>query len=655
MKEKTKKRLLWATAIIILLFLLVTAGFFIFRQQLLEKAISKVSEKMKSEYNSDFKIAEAEFNSFSGVSMRDISLVPANGDTLLRVNSLKTNINFGRLFVGDVQLGTLYINDGFVAVLENENGKNYAAFLRTANKQTATPRTKGNIARRAYKLLNTALNLIPTDMEVTNVELRVENKGRNATLNLQELRLADKLLDSKMTIVAGKFKQNWRISGKADPRNKTTDLRFFNRDSGQIRLPYIDERYNVEAAFDSIRLNVSEIEMSGGELHVDGFTSIVNLKVNNRRLASKDVVIRNARFDYRMRFGADFMAIDSSSTARLNKIEFRPHLAYDVRADTIYRMNIQIPKMPAQDFIDSLPEGLFTNFEGMVAEGSFDFDLKFEFNKNKPDALIFETDMNKENLKIVKYGEANLSKLNTSFTYRAIENGKPQRAIWVSNDNIYFTPLEQISPYLRNAVLTTEDPSFFSHKGFINDAFKQSIIKNIKTKKFARGASTISMQLVKNVFLTREKTLSRKLEEILLVYILENNRIASKHRMLEVYFNVIEWGPNIYGIGEASIFYFEKHPSQLSLNESVFLAGIVPRPKAFTWQFTNQGTLKPHVIRKNRYITNLMLRRGLIQNDTVAMNEPVILTGRARGFVVTEQDSTEVDSIIIDELDEFDF
>jgi membrane peptidoglycan carboxypeptidase len=65
------------------------------------------------------------------------------------------------------------------------------------------------------------------------------------------------------------------------------------------------------------------------------------------------------------------------------------------------------------------------------------------------------------------------------------------------------------------------------------------------------------MQLIKNVFLTREKTVSRKTEEILLVYILENNRIASKERMLEVYFNIIEWGPNIYGIGEGVSIIFK--------------------------------------------------------------------------------------------------
>ena len=196
----------------------------------------------------------------------------------------------------------------------------------------------------------------------------------------------------------------------------------------------------------------------------------------------------------------------------------------------------------------------------MEATGNFDYKLDFKFNKNKPNTLVFDSKLNKEDLKITKYGEANLNKLNGEFVYRAIIQNVLQRPILVGNANPNYTPLDQISPYLRKSVLTTEDPSFFSHRGFINEAFKQSILKNIKTKKFSRGASTISMQLIKNVFLTREKTLSRKLEEILLVYILENNRIVSKERMLEVYFNIIEWGPNVYGIGEASHFYFQKSP-----------------------------------------------------------------------------------------------
>ncbi len=200
-----------------------------------------------------------------------------------------------------------------------------------------------------------------------------------------------------------------------------------------------------------------------------------------------------------------------------------------------------------------------------------------------------------------------------------------------------------------------EDPSFFSHNGFIGEAFKQSIIKNIKAKKFARGASTISMQLVKNVFLTREKTLSRKLEEILLVYILENNRITSKSRMFEVYLNIIEWGPNIYGIGEASKFYFAKNPSELSVAESIYLASIVPRPKKFMYQFTPEGELKSSGYTTQRYITNIMLRRGLLQSeDTLHQIKNIYARGPASAYFKMKI-TAPVDNDSIEDLTEFNF
>ena len=190
-----------------------------------------------------------------------------------------------------------------------------------------------------------------------------------------------------------------------------------------------------------------------------------------------------------------------------------------------------------------------------------------------------------------------------------------------------------MSPYLKKCVLTSEDPSFMEHRGFINSAFKESITKNIKTKEFTRGASTISMQLVKNVFLTREKTLSRKLEEILLVYILENNHISSKDRMLEVYFNIIEWGPNVYGIAEASQFYFQKKPWDLNVNQCLFLAQIIPSPKGFMAKFDANNKLKPSAKKTQIFLTNLMFKRGILKaNDTIG-NFPLYISGPAKYYL----------------------
>ena len=104
--------------------------------------------------------------------------------------------------------------------------------------------------------------------------------------------------------------------------------------------------------------------------------------------------------------------------------------------------------------------------------------------------------------------------------------------------------------------------------------------------------------------------------------------------MLEVYLNVIEWGPDVYGIGEASSYYFDKHPGMLSLDESVFLASIVPSPKAFAWKFNDEGMLKDYAVKHNKHIEGLMLRRGLItEQDTIEQDGQVVVSGRGRSRI----------------------
>ncbi|MDI1254915.1 MAG: transglycosylase domain-containing protein [Flavobacterium sp.] len=651
-----KQKIYLSLKIFAILFVALIIAFFIFREALLQTAIARVSAKIERDYDSNFNIKEAHFQGLLGVDLTEITLVPKNADTLFKIGKMKTSVNFWHLFVGDIQLGTLDIRNGYVQIVKNKSGKNYENFLKKDSTATATvSNEKRDYAEFTYRVLSKMLNLVPTDMSIENLSFFINDFGKKARVDFQKLRLVDEQLESSIKVQTNTFTQRWRIAGFTDPRDKKADIRFFNLDTGAIKMPYIDERFNIKSSFDSVRLKIDNIDMDGDELHIDGFSSIAGLKVNHPKIASKDVVIKNARFDYHFLLGSDFVSVDSSSTVHLNKLKFHPYLAFNTASDTIYSLKVDIPKMKAQDFISSLPDGLFTHFQGMEAEGNFSYNLNFMFNKNKPNTLIFDSKLDKENLKITKYGEADLNKLNGDFVYHAIDKGKVQRGVLVGQANPDFTPLSEISPYLRKAVLTTEDPSFFTHRGFISEAFKQSIIKNIKTKKFSRGASTISMQLIKNVFLTREKTLSRKLEEILLVYILENNRIASKERMLEVYFNIIEWGPNVYGIGEASRFYFGKMPSALSLNECIYLATIIPRPKGFMYQFNDQGNLKGFAIKQQSFLTNIMMRRGLLApGDTIYKSLPVFISGSAKSYIrIRERDTIPTDSLQLE--DEFNF
>lgn len=651
-----QKRLLLAAKIIGALLLLLVVSYFVFRDVLLQKSIVKIQEKFKTEYQSNFLIESAKFEGFSGLIMKNISIVPHNADTLLRVQRLQTSVNLAELIIGELQIGKLDMQNGFIMLTKKGSKKNFDAFIKKKDSiQLNTAVHEKDYARKFYKILSRGLNLVPTDMKLKNFSLFVNDNGKKASVKIISLSLEDELLQTNIGVKTNTFSQEWRIKGNANPRNKTADVRFYSADTSAIRVPYLDDRYNFLASFDTAHIVLDNLKMKSGEMSVNGLASIKNLTVNHRRIASQDVKIGNAQFNYDFLFGPDFIRIDSSSTVQINNLKVHPFVEYSIKSDTTYAFKLDIPEMKAQDFIESLPKGLFSNFEGMEAEGSFNYKLQFKFNKNKPNDLVFDSQFQKKNLKITKYGEANLSKLNTPFVYRAMEDGKPQRAIIVGAGNPNFAPLESISPYLRNAVLTMEDPSFFSHNGFISEAFKQSIIKNIKAKKFARGASTISMQLVKNVFLTREKTLSRKLEEILLVYILENNRIASKSRMYEVYLNIIEWGPNIYGIGEASHFYFAKNPSDLSVGESIYLASIVPRPKKFMYQFTSDGELKPSAYSKQRFITNIMFRRGLLQTqDTLFQLNHIYATGPASAYFTMKM-VAPVENDSIEDLSEFNF
>ena len=648
---RTKKQKLFLfLKLFLLVFLLGVVAVVAFRNSILETAIAKIDTKLNKEYQCRFHVKSAQFHGLSNLEFEEITLVPIKADTLISIKNLKTSVNVWELLFGNIQLGKLEINKGFIQLVKNKNGRNFDAFLKR-KKDEKSDDQQVNYAKLAYRILSKTLNLVPTDMNVKGFAFKMDDMGNKVIFDFLQLQLEDKKLNSIIKVKEDHATQNWSITGFADPRDRKADLTFSNTKNDSIRIPYLDKKIHLKTSFKTIHFNLENLDMSGGELHIDGYTSIENFKINHAKISKNDVLIRNARFDYRLVFGARFMAVDSTSQVTINSLKCAPFLSYTNNTDKIYALKLNIPKMKAQDFITSLPEGLFSHFEGMEAQGNFSYNLNFEFNMSKPDKVVFDSKLKPENLKITKYGEADLNKINSEFTYRAIDKGIEQRPIVVGSSNPNYTPLSEISPYLQKCVLTSEDPSFFNHRGFINEAFKQSIAKNIKTKKFSRGASTISMQLIKNVFLTREKTLSRKLEEILLVYILENNRIASKERMLEVYFNIIEWGPNIYGIGEASHFYFQKRPADLSLNECLFLATIIPKPKGFMSRFDSENQLKSFAKQQDNFLTHLMLRRNLITtNDTTGVF-PVVVSGPAQFFLKNKTKTTvEKDSVTIDDF-----
>jgi monofunctional glycosyltransferase len=175
-----------------------------------------------------------------------------------------------------------------------------------------------------------------------------------------------------------------------------------------------------------------------------------------------------------------------------------------------------------------------------------------------------------------------------------------------------FVKLEQVSPYITGAIIMSEDASFMYHDGVDVTEIKESFFKNLAVGKFARGGSTITQQLAKNVFLNGEKSISRKLQEIYLAFELE--KIFTKKRILTLYLNVVEFAPDTFGIKKATHYYFNKEPAEVLPEEAAFLAFLLPNPKKYSQSFTKHQ-MTPFASKSVKTILHKMLRGHKISED----------------------------------------
>ena len=197
------------------------------------------------------------------------------------------------------------------------------------------------------------------------------------------------------------------------------------------------------------------------------------------------------------------------------------------------------------------------------------------------------------------------------------------------NEKRTYIPIEDISENIINATIAIEDHLFFEHSGVRIDAFLRALFNNITTQSFSQGGSTITQQVIKNIFLTTEKKIERKMKEILLAWKIE--KLLEKDKILELYLNTIPYGGVIYGIGEASNSFFGKKPSEITIAEAAYLAAI---PNASTY-FSPYGSHKTALENRKNRIISLMLEHGFISREeyTKAKNDKVHFQEESR-FVI---------------------
>lgn len=592
-------------------------------------------------------IKNYDLNGFSRIDMDSIYFISPY-DTICTIDTLSITIRPFKALFGDIAIKDIFWKNTTINLCKYDSTDNFSTLFKRKNVDSTKKviNTHPDYTERTSIIFKAIFDILPEKGSISNINILIKRKEKDdVNISIPFINIDDYKINFPITVSDKKQKQHFFFANIVYPDNRTIYSKVVNKYDEKEFFPGY-KALQLKAHFDTAFFSIHQTTQNGN-IVLNGQSELLHLFINQPAISYSDVIFDKLRLNYHITITENAFILDSSSHVHVNRLTLNPYVRFQVYPTKQLEILINKPSFPAQELFSSLPEGLFHNTYGIKAKGNLSYKLHFLADFSIIDSLKLESDLKPEKLSIYSYGNVNLAMLDSNFIHTVYENEEPVEQINVSYSNPNYIPLQQISPYLRNALLCTEDGAFYWHRGFIQEAFQQALIQNIKRNRFARGGSTITMQLVKNLYLSKHKNISRKLEEMLIVWIIENMRLCSKDRMFEIYLNIIEFGPHTYGVSKGTHFYFNKKPSELTLPEAIFMASIVPKPKHFASSFDSTGTLKPAVQDFLKYVANRMLSKVMINQAKMDAFLPIIeLKGPAKELLKQKKDSINLDEIL---------
>lgn len=395
---------------------------------------------------------------------------------------------------------------------------------------------------------------------------------------------------------------------------------------GPVSLGLLGAKEGTKGLFDVNRGSIAGkgqlvLSAAGDALTFDGQVALRSISIKNPRLSTEP--IRDLELDVSGRGLVDDggrLRVDDAQLD-MKAIHLRAHGTLEETKDHFgVSLSMDVSPAACQALLESTPPGLLPTIRSARMTGTFGASARVVFDTRSIDKLVLDYQVD-DRCKVTEVTpELSRERFGQSFTYRTYHPDGTAFETTSGPGSPSWTNLDDISPYMIAAVLTTEDGAFYKHHGFNHAAIRSSVQANLKARRFVRGASTITMQLTKNLFLSREKTLSRKIEEVILTDYLE--QAFRKDDMMELYLNVVEFGPDVYGVTQAADYYFARRPEELNLAECLFLATLLPSPARYgkmrekgepseTWMKHLHALMA--IAEKNGKITKAELAEGLTQ------------------------------------------
>jgi len=304
-----------------------------------------------------------------------------------------------------------------------------------------------------------------------------------------------------------------------------------------------------------------------------------------------------------------------------------------------FRLTLSADTLTARQWQESLPRAVLGPLLDLSVHGWYGYKVTLDLDFAHPDSVGFTAVVQPHGLRLDSLA-TRLDVLRLSEPFTAAIHLPHDRIVTreLSASNPHFRPLASIDSLIANAVVTNEDGGFYRHRGFNTEAVRSAIADNVKAGAYRRGAGTITMQLVRNLYLGHQRTLSRKGQEVVLAWVLEHLTTLSKERMLEIYLNIIEWGPETHGADEATHYYFGHDAGRVTVDEALFLATVVPAPTRWKNRFDATGALRPFARAQMHFIGRAMVTKGRLRPELLppADSLRVELRGPARAILFPE-------------------
>lgn len=619
-RKMNRRHLFWIipsslAVIVVTLYLLVP----VFAKAHIHRKIKQFEIERNAEVSlQELHVGLLSFHGELPISLQSATLRQKNaGDTLFYLANMKATIQIIKGLHRSKDLLSFRSDTILLHLILQDDYCNYKFLNHHSTRTPDEPNASVNYLKLSEKVFNNVNDLLPKSMNISTLLISADLHDRHYKYVIPDFSIEKGVLCGILTEQCRTTVQSWRIDGFIDhaARSYYATITTMGEPSG---FAIVNELTTAKMGFQRLEGKLSHISTDDKQSQYSLCFEADGLFLNHRYIATQTVSVDSAAARLQLTLSPTRLTLDSSSVLVLNEAELHPYLNYEraTHAKPHVTFAVNETSRDASQLFGSLPDGLFQVLPALQLTGNLDFSLRFDCDFNEVDSLDFDFAIGSRDRSLAISGDkGRITRFNAPFDYVSFANDDTLRIVAIGPTNPHFCPFDQIPPYLTKSILATEDAGFFQHRGFIKSSIREALVADIKSGKLRRGGSTLTMQLAKNLFLSRNKVFSRKFEEMILVWLIEDYHLISKERLFEIYVNIAEWGPDIIGIGEASDFYFGKKPQELTLGECLYLASLIRAPKHYRSTLDDYGNVIDSKREELIFVARRMLEREFITED----------------------------------------